>query len=378
MLLARQKELRDSSVLSMPQAFILQGARSCDRTFARLCSKHSTSITGVHMPMSGSNPPFNPKVDIFMPLYIGRYLQDTPHLDALKSGAYLHLLMHIWVRGPLPNDPAELATIAKCTPDAWSMCQASVMHYFKLGSDGMLHQGGAERLKGEWIDKRVKAHEKAQKAANARWGKYKAKKAMLQALPEQCPTSVYEEQVQELPPPTPSAARRGMQAKPPSAPSIPNPNGRNPAKSKAKAKPPKSAAVGPRKVANGAMPHPGPKDRVAVAKNASNGHAKNAHHPPNGDLRQAGFEREILEFWERQNPEHPKYLFSDPDRRALRDLLKRHPALSLPELRRMLRNRAQSEINPAAPPHKWLRDVIGFSAGPLGKYGKPLRAARVL
>jgi uncharacterized protein YdaU (DUF1376 family) len=334
--------------------------------------------------MSGSGTPFNPKVDVFMPLYIGRYLQDTPHLDALKSGAYLHLLMYFWVRGPLPADPAELATIAKCTPDAWSIVQASVMHYFELAQDGMLHQRGAERLKDQWIGKRLKAHEKAQKAANARWSKHKAKTGLnsdapsiAQALPEQCPTSPYEEQEQKHPPPTPSAPRRGIGPQPVSASSIPKARGQGP-KSKGKAKPSILPITGAHKGTNGAHSHPAGKNGVAPGATAGNGHAKSGLHPVNGDLRRDEFEKEILSFWKHQNPEHPEYSFSAPDRRALEDLLAREPGLVLPELRRRLRNRAQSEINPAAHPAKWLRNIIEYSAGPLGKYGKPRHTARAL
>jgi uncharacterized protein YdaU (DUF1376 family) len=334
--------------------------------------------------MSGSSTPFNPKVDVFMPLYIGRYLQDTPHLDALKSGAYLHLLMYFWVRGPLPNDPAELATIAKCTPDAWSMCQASVMHYFELAPDGMLHQRGAERLKDQWIGKRLKAHEKAQNAANVRWSKHKAKKgpnsdapSIAQAMPEQCPISTYKEQEQKQTPPTPSAAQRGIGPQPVSASSIPGAPSTGP-KSKAKAKPSILPITGVHKGTNGARSHPAAKNGVAPGATGGNGHAKSGLHPVGDELRRNEFEREVLSFWKAQNPEHPDYAFTTPDRRALEDLLGREPGLLLPELRRLLRNRAHSEINPAAHPAKWLRNIREYSAGPLGKYGKPRHAARAL
>lgn len=349
--------------------------------------------------MSDGNSAFNPKIDVFMPLYIGRYLQDTAHLDAQKSGALLHLLMHIWVRGPLPNDQAALATIAKCTPDAWSMTQASVMQYLFLGSDGMLHQKGAERLKAAWLDKRLKAHEKAQKAARARWSKYKAKKereneelaktgdapSIAQAIPEQCPTSVYEEQKQKQPPPTPSAARRGIerQANAPSMPAgVPgaSPIAAAPSmpasKRKEKAKPPKfdhGAAAGR---ANGAQVHHAGIDRRAGPLRLRAGHPRKPVKAENGDFRRQGFEREVLRFWEGQNPEHPEYTFTGPDRRALEELLEHHPKMTLAEFQRLLGNRAASSINPAAAPHKWLRSVLDYSAGPLGRFGKPRQAAR--
>lgn len=48
-----------------------------------------------------------------MPLYVADYLADTAHLGALESGAYLHLIMHYWLKGSLPNDPIQLAKISR-------------------------------------------------------------------------------------------------------------------------------------------------------------------------------------------------------------------------------------------------------------------------
>ena len=51
----------------------------------------------------------------WMPLCLADYLADTAHLRALESGAYLHLIMHCWRRGSLPDNDRQLATIAKMT-----------------------------------------------------------------------------------------------------------------------------------------------------------------------------------------------------------------------------------------------------------------------
>jgi hypothetical protein len=39
----------------------------------------------------------------WMPLWIADYLAVAGHLRALESGAYLHLIMHYWQRGGLPD-----------------------------------------------------------------------------------------------------------------------------------------------------------------------------------------------------------------------------------------------------------------------------------
>jgi uncharacterized protein YdaU (DUF1376 family) len=49
----------------------------------------------------------------WMPLYVADYLADTAHLSAAESGAYLHLIMHYWLKGCLPTDPIQLSKISR-------------------------------------------------------------------------------------------------------------------------------------------------------------------------------------------------------------------------------------------------------------------------
>jgi uncharacterized protein YdaU (DUF1376 family) len=111
--------------------------------------------------------------DIWMPLYIGDYLADTSHLDAERSGAYLHLLMHYWRKGPLPNDIGSVVSITKLRAvDAPSIAQALLTEFFTLNGDGHWHQKRQDIEIEKWNTKKKKAKEKAEKAAHSRWGDY--------------------------------------------------------------------------------------------------------------------------------------------------------------------------------------------------------------
>jgi uncharacterized protein YdaU (DUF1376 family) len=97
-----------------------------------------------------------------LPLWTDAYLADTIHLDALESGAYLHLLMAAW-RLPdcsLPDDDKLLARWAKCQPRQWARIRETVMGFWQKDDDGKWTQ---KRL----LSERKRVNVKSDKAAHA-------------------------------------------------------------------------------------------------------------------------------------------------------------------------------------------------------------------
>jgi uncharacterized protein YdaU (DUF1376 family) len=66
----------------------------------------------------------------WMPLYIADYLADTTHLDCAESGAYLHLIMHYWQHGGLPEDDEKCRRIAKAMPSHWRRIRPVLAQFF--------------------------------------------------------------------------------------------------------------------------------------------------------------------------------------------------------------------------------------------------------
>jgi uncharacterized protein YdaU (DUF1376 family) len=93
----------------------------------------------------------------WMPLYIGDYRADTPHLSTFEHGAYLLLLMHHWQYDKLPGDDARLARIAGVHPPHWPKLKKVLMPFFDVQEDG------------SWTQKRmVKELSKAAEISNKR------------------------------------------------------------------------------------------------------------------------------------------------------------------------------------------------------------------
>jgi len=70
---------------------------------------------------------------LWMPFYIADYLADTAHLSAAEHGAYMLLIMHYWQKGGLPDDDAQLARIARMSPEEWSKARSIIQAFFGSG-----------------------------------------------------------------------------------------------------------------------------------------------------------------------------------------------------------------------------------------------------
>jgi len=104
------------------------------------------------------------KSDTWMPLYIGDYLADTMHLTCEQSGAYLHLIMHYWRAGSLPDNDVALAQIARLSAKSWKAHKPVIAEFF---GKGWTHKRiDAERARTNEVKERY--HERAVKAAQAR------------------------------------------------------------------------------------------------------------------------------------------------------------------------------------------------------------------
>ncbi|PZQ49738.1 MAG: hypothetical protein DI556_09715 [Rhodovulum sulfidophilum] len=73
-----------------------------------------------------------------LPLFVREYLVDTVDLSLEQSGAYLHLLMHAWVKGgSLPDDERKLASMARVSVKKWRGIWPAISHYWRA-EDGVL------------------------------------------------------------------------------------------------------------------------------------------------------------------------------------------------------------------------------------------------
>lgn len=147
------------------------------------------------------------KTDIWMPLYIGDYLSDTSHLTAEQSGAYLHLLMHYWKTGPLPNSDQALAQISRLSMDAWSIAQAVLRPFFTVNGDGRLHQKRVDAELVHWNAKKLSAKEKSSKASKVRWKKHAS------SIPSSIPSSSPQAMLGSCPSPSPSPIKTNTLAR---------------------------------------------------------------------------------------------------------------------------------------------------------------------
>lgn len=361
-----------------------------------------------------------------LPLEIASYLQDTTQLMALKSGAYLHLLMHCWMHGSLPNNQEELAAIARCTPQEWAHTIVSLSHYFYVGEDGRMRSKGAEKRLEKNIAKYNQLKAAGRKAVNIRWARYREQKAKREAELAQGEaydrTAIAEDRIDAVPShPSPGSAPEFSPHTPLSNPtSFPIPHSLpqgglerptlQPPLGDGRARPsPGEDSAGVRAQAPIASRRAVPAGKQSETKakrpdfaprTGSNGSGE--PHVPSGvngrlektlplvqqvprmrseslfsDRRFETFKNELLKFWAGQNPGHPGLPWITADDRALAAFLAGDPNVDLDRFKQLLVNRAQSGVNPLSLPRNWVRHLEEFAGGPLDRFSRPAPARRI-
>ena len=126
----------------------------------------------------------------YMPLYISDYLSATSHLDAAQSGAYLHLIMHYWQKGCLPDDDRFLARIARMTDRQWASAKPTIKAFF---DENWRH----DRVESEMAHAQSKAEARAISGKQGGIAKSLKNKirgvAKATVLPEQTPSKTHSE-----------------------------------------------------------------------------------------------------------------------------------------------------------------------------------------
>jgi uncharacterized protein YdaU (DUF1376 family) len=145
----------------------------------------------------------------YMPLYIPDYLADTTHLDALESGAYLHLIMHYWMNGGLPDDDRSLARIAKTTEKQWKAIRPTIEAFFLPD----WRHGRIDREYEEALRKQEKRARAGRAGNRARWGSPRDKNAIASA--SQSDRNRIANGSQPEPEPEPKIDDRGSRARDP-------------------------------------------------------------------------------------------------------------------------------------------------------------------
>lgn len=106
----------------------------------------------------------------YMPLFVADYLADTAHLSTTQHGAYLLLIMNYWQRGgPLPDDDARLAKIARVGPREWARMRDTLSEFFAVG-DGAWSHSRLTRELARVEAKSLKSKAAAQASVQRRFG----------------------------------------------------------------------------------------------------------------------------------------------------------------------------------------------------------------
>lgn len=119
---------------------------------------------------NGDDALMTARADAWMPLYIADYMRDTPHLSVEQHGAYFLLIMACWTRGgKLPNDPRQLAQIARMSPHSWRKSSDVLLEFFRVDGAIITHGRVLKEL-GRAAELSAKRSGAGTGGAASRWG----------------------------------------------------------------------------------------------------------------------------------------------------------------------------------------------------------------
>lgn len=122
-------------------------------------------------------------------LYASDFYVDTAGWTAAEVGAYLRLLLHQWVEGPLENKMTVLARIAGVDPrNMQKMWSTVIAKKFTADDAGMLFNKRLEQTRQELLNYRESQRERANKRWHPDTQKQDAK-ALPPHMPKRCSSS---------------------------------------------------------------------------------------------------------------------------------------------------------------------------------------------
>jgi uncharacterized protein YdaU (DUF1376 family) len=118
------------------------------------------------------------------PMYARDWLVDTAGLTLEQQGAYVRLLSHQWIEGPLPDNEKELARRLAVTVSVFRRLWGRISEFFPSQEDGRLGNPRLEQIRREQQEFHEMRSKFGRMGAEARW----ATKAQPMAEPMTMPT----------------------------------------------------------------------------------------------------------------------------------------------------------------------------------------------
>lgn len=115
-------------------------------------------------------PSDKPKTDIWVPIYIGDYLNATTHLTPLHHGAYFKLILFYWKHRGIKRCNDHCCRIVGAHTKAERQAVTDILDEFFIVSGSHYRHNRLDKELERWGEKKKVAVTKAKAAAAARWG----------------------------------------------------------------------------------------------------------------------------------------------------------------------------------------------------------------